>query len=115
MIGPVGITYAVTWEEPDGSERAGRLEFGPEALTLEGRNSGLAVTHSFPYAEVRAFRIAIRNGDRLQGRPTLVLELRSGGALRIAGVVQPGIVAELASRLGDERLHSLSDHELLPS
>ena len=25
------------------------------------------------------------------------------------------IVAELASRLGDERLHGLSDHELLPS
>jgi hypothetical protein len=115
MIRHVGITYAVTWEEPDGSARSGRLELGARALTLEGRNSGLAVTRSFPYAEVRAFRVANRNGERLQGRPTLILELRSGGRLRIAGVVQPGIVSELASRLGQERLDGLGDHELLAS
>ena len=82
---------------------------------LEGRNSGVPVTHTFPYAEVRAFRIGNRNAERLQSRPTLVLELRSGGELRIAGVVQPGIVAELASRLGEERLYGLRDHQLLPS
>jgi hypothetical protein len=115
MIGSMGITYAVAWEEPDGSERAGRLELGRRELMLEGRNRGLPVRHSFPYADVRALRIANRNGERLQGRPTLVLELRAGGALRIAGVAEPGIVRELASRLGEERLHSLRDHKLLAS
>jgi hypothetical protein len=115
MIGSMGITYAVVWEEPDGSERAGRLELGRQALTLEGRNRGVPVSHSFPYADVRALRIANRNGERLQGRPTLVLELCSGGALRITAVAEPGIVSELASRLGEERLHGLRDHELLPS
>jgi hypothetical protein len=115
MIGDVGITYAVTWEEPDGSARSGRLELAARALTLEGRNSGLPVAHAFPYGEVRAFRVANRNGERLQSRPTLILELRAGGRLRIAGLIQQGIVSELASRLGQERLDGFGDHELLTS
>lgn len=115
MIRGVGVTYAVSWHEPDGSERSGRLELGTRALTLEGRNSGRPVTHALPYAEVRTFRVANRNGEPLQGRPTLILDLRSGGRLRIVGVAQPGIVSEVASRLGQERFHGFGDHELLAS
>jgi hypothetical protein len=37
--------------------------------------------------------------DRISGRQTLVLERRSGEPIRIAGVVQAGIISELAEHL----------------
>jgi hypothetical protein len=33
------VTYAVSWEEPDGSPGSGRLELGTDALLLEGASS----------------------------------------------------------------------------
>ena len=93
------ITYAVTWEEPENIRRSGRLELGDEALHLEGRNGDGATQRDLPYTDVSRFRLARSGGERLQGRPTLVLELRSGEVLKIAGVSQPGIVAELSDRL----------------
>jgi hypothetical protein len=48
-------------------------------------------------------RIARGSGDRLQGRPTLIVDLEGGGSLRVAGVAQPGIVSELATRLAELR------------
>ncbi|MEY2517304.1 MAG: hypothetical protein QOJ89_4662, partial [bacterium] len=32
-------SYAVKWREPDGKTYLGRLEFGPKALVLEGREN----------------------------------------------------------------------------
>lgn len=93
------ITYAVTWEGPEGTRRSGRLELGADALHLEGRNGDGAASKALPYSDVSRFRLARSSGERLQGRPTLLLELRGGEMLKIAGVSQPGIVAELSDRL----------------
>lgn len=93
------VTYAVSWEEPDGSPGSGRLELGADALLLEGRNGSSAVNRPFRYSEMSGFRVARATDERLQGRPTLIVDLLQGGSLRIAGVAQPGIVSELASRL----------------
>ena len=94
------ITYAVTWEEPEGTRRSGRLELGADALHLDGSNGDGAASTKLPYANVSRFRLARSGAERLQGRPTLLLELRGGQVLKIAGVSQPGIVAELSDRLG---------------
>jgi hypothetical protein len=93
------VTYAVTWEEPDGTRRSGRLELGVDALRLEGSNGEGATSKDLPYSDVSRFRLARSGGERLQGRPTLLLELRSREMLKIAGVSQPGLVAELSDRL----------------
>lgn len=93
------ITYAVTWEGPEGTRRSGRLELGADALHLEGSNGDGAGSRELPYGDVSRFRLARPGGERLQGRPTLLLELRGGELLKIAGVSQPGIVAELSDRL----------------
>ena len=93
------ITYAVTWEEPQGTRRSGRLELGADALHLEGGNGDGAASTELPYTDVRRFRLARSSVERLHGRPTLLLELLGGQVLRIAGVSQPGIVAELSDRL----------------
>jgi hypothetical protein len=95
----MGVTYAVSWEEPDGSPRSGRLELGTDALLLEGRNGGAAVTRAFPYKNMSGLRVARAAHERLGDRPTLIVDLVGGRSLRIAGVAQPGIVSELASRL----------------
>ena len=93
------ITYAVTWEEAEGNRRSGRLELGADALHLEGSNGDGAASRELPYTDVSRFRLARSSEERLQGRPTLLLELRGGELLKIAGVSQPGIVAELSDRL----------------
>ena len=93
------VTYAVTWEEPEGIRRSGRLELGTDALHLVGSNGDGAASKALPYSDVSRFRLARSSGERLQGRPTLLLELRGGEMLKIAGVSQPGIVAELSDRL----------------
>ena len=106
------VTYAVSWEEPGGSSGSGRLELGARALVLHGQNGSGAVTRSFPYREMGGVRIARDTGERLLDRPTLVVELEGGSLLRIAGVAQPGIVAELAMRLSSLR-HDRSAAERL--
>jgi hypothetical protein len=97
------VTYAVTWEEPDGSPGSGRLELGTDTLLLEGRNGGASVTRAFPYRNMSGLRVARGANERLQDRPTLIVDLVGGRTLRIAGVAQPGIVSELASRLNTLR------------
>jgi hypothetical protein len=97
------VTYAVSWEEPDGSPGSGRLELGTDALLLEGQNGGSGVTRAFPYRNMSGLRIARSAHERLGDRPTLIVDLVGGRTLRIAGVAQPGIVSELASRLAARR------------
>src|SRR4029453_10867580 len=97
------MTYAVSWQEPDGSPGSGRLELGADALLLEGRNGRSGKSTLFPYGEIAPFRPAPGNHERLQARPTLIVDLGAEGPLRIAGVAQPGIVSELASRLAAVR------------
>ena len=96
-------TYAVSWQEPSGTIGSGRLELGTDALLLVGQNGSSGVTQAFPYRTMVALRIARSTTERLQGRPTLVIDVAGGESLRVVAVGQPGIVTELASRLGELR------------
>lgn len=95
----MALSYAVTWEEPDGSQRSGRLEVGQDVLRLEGRNAGLPVEHAFRYRDIAGYRMARGTGERLHGRPTLIVELATGDSVKVASVAQSGIMSELAGRL----------------
>ncbi|HEY8193109.1 MAG TPA: hypothetical protein VIF36_04220 [Gaiellaceae bacterium] len=97
------VTYAVSWKEPGGSPGSGRLELGAHALTLEGQNGSSSVSLAYRYRDISGVRVARAADDRLQDRPTLIVDLAGAGSLRIASVAQPGIVSELASRLSDAR------------
>ena len=99
IIPAMGVTYAVTWEEPGGERHSGRLELGSDGLQFEGRNGGGVVTTVVPYSDVVRYRVARSSGDRLQGRPTLIVELADDGFVKIAGVAQSGVVGEVAERL----------------
>jgi len=93
------VSYAITWQEAEVESRSGRLELKPQGLEFEGSNGNGSAVEEVPYDDLSAVRIARASGDRLSGRPTLVLERRTGGPIRIASVAQPGIISELAEHL----------------
>ena len=96
----MGKTYAVVWRKPNGPLFAGKLELGRSGLSLEGAGSGLESTHTVAYGDLFAVRVGRASTERLDGRPTLVLEQRSGMPLHIGSVNGPGVVHELAAALG---------------
>jgi len=93
-------SYAVKWREPGGRTFLGRLELAPPGLVLEGRNGGeAAVRRTIDVEDVRSFRLDVKAEERLDGRPTLVLE-RAGGALLVtSALVHTGVLQELLHRL----------------
>lgn len=97
-------TYAVKWREPDGQTYLGRLALGPRTLDLEGRNpAGPVVGRQISYEDVQGLRLGSHGQDRLDGRPTLVVE-RADGTYLVTGAGQSaGIVQELVERLADLR------------
>jgi hypothetical protein len=101
-LSPVRTTYAVTWQEKDSPPHSGRLELRPRGLCFEAVGDGEArpqIEREIGYEDVAEVRIGRATADRIGGRPTLVVERRAGGPVRIASVAQAGIVSELAERL----------------
>jgi hypothetical protein len=98
--------YAVTWRPGAGAVHSGRLELAPDRLVL-ANGSALDIVE---YGELRGVRVGRTADERLAGRPTLVLDRRTGEPIRIAAVGQTGIISELAehlsSRLGEEAVMS---------
>ena len=92
-------TYAVTWKEPELPRHAGKLELGEHELSLEGSNNGSGpVTILVAYDELVGLRLAAI-GQRLDGRPTLLLDRPAGGTLRVASIGSPGSLSEIADEL----------------
>jgi len=101
----VKTTYAVKWREPGGQIYLGRLALGPRTLRLEGREPhGPAVDRQIGYDEVQGLRIGSYGPDRLDGRPTLVVERADGQYLVASAGMGAGIVQELVDHLAELRL-----------
>jgi len=92
-------SYAVTWQQGEQATRSGRLELLPGGLSLEGAGANGAASEAIDFGDLLEVRVGRAASDRLSGRQTLVLERRGGAPLRIASVVQPGVITELAERL----------------
>jgi hypothetical protein len=99
-------TYAVSWRHGTDEPSSGRLELAREGLAFTNGSTMETVA----YGDLRSVHIGRSGADRIAGRPTLVLERRTGESVRIAGVGQAGIISELAehlsSLLGEERVMS---------
>ena len=95
-------SYAVLWSESSGGVEAGKLELEQNALRFEGAGGshGKARVHRVFYEDIESVHVGRGLPERLAGKPTLVLDLAVGGALRIGSVDRPGILTELAERLG---------------
>ncbi|HEY2543327.1 MAG TPA: hypothetical protein VGH92_09775 [Gaiellaceae bacterium] len=89
-------SFAVIWSESYHSPRAGKLELDAAGLRLESQQRAQRVY----YEDIENVHVARDRGERLAGRPALVLDLAVGGPLRIASLGGVGILSELAERLG---------------
>ena len=94
-------SYAVTWQQGDDVMSSGRLEVYDDRLAFEGPGeNGVASELNVDFSDLVDVHVGRSPDERLAGRQTLVLERRGGDPIRIAGVVQPGIVTELAAHVG---------------
>jgi hypothetical protein len=89
-------SFAVLWSESDVPARAGKLQLEAAGLTFEGPR----FDHHVYYEDIEAVHVAREPGERLAGRPALVLDLAVGGPLRIGSLEGVGVLTELAERLG---------------
>ena len=94
-------SYAVLWSEPSEPVEAGKLELEPKGLRFEGSGGTRRAPHihHVAYEEIEAVHVGRGDPERLGGRPSLVLDLRAGGALRIGAFAGVGLLTELFERL----------------
>jgi hypothetical protein len=105
------MSYAVVWNEDDGPAHAGRLELTSSTVELAGVALGRREAHrTIPNEQLVNAHIERARSSRIVGLPTVVLDLRAGGRLRIASIQGPGSLTELAELL-HERCASAADRD----
>jgi len=98
----IAARYPIVWREPSGPTYAGSLVLGPDSMTMDGVVNGDRAVIEIPYDDLDRSRMATVGGERLGGRPTLVLHERSGRRFRIAAVGGTGVMGEVADVLARE-------------
>jgi hypothetical protein len=93
-------SYGVVWREGTHPPIPGKLELRARGLRLEG----LASVCDLPYAGVSSVRVGRTRGDRIDGRPSVVVERRFGPPVAISTVAQPSLIGEIAERLASLQL-----------
>lgn len=88
-------SYGVVWREGESPLATGKLELLPRAIRLDGLEGAQEIPYEL-LANVRVGRLA---GERIDGRPSLVLERRSGAPFTISTVAKPSLVGEIVERL----------------
>jgi hypothetical protein len=78
------MSYAVVWSEDGGASHVGKLELRDDSLVLDGLNGVGRIQRELAIGDVMSLRIARSRGERLGGRPALVLQLAQGGTVRLA-------------------------------
>jgi hypothetical protein len=85
-------SYPIVWRE-NGFRGTGKLELLPGFVELDGVHGSRRIA----LEEIVVARPSQRP-ERIEGRPSLILELRKGPPIAISPVAQPGAVTELADR-----------------
>jgi hypothetical protein len=93
------LSVPVVWSEDGRPPLPGRLDLTAASLRLSGGSRDEPVTHTIALDEIVAVRIGRGAHERLAGRAALVVELRDGSRISIAGIDRPGTLHELAERL----------------
>ena len=92
-------SYGVVWREGSLPLASGKLELLPRAVRLDGMAGAVPRTCEIAYDLLSEIRIGRSAGERIDGRPTLVLAPCTGDPFSIASVAQAGVIAEIAERL----------------
>jgi len=93
-------SYAVTWREEMLQTYTGKLELGPTWLRFEGGSTnGRSSVEMIHHRDIASVWIGRGREERVQGRPVLLLERRSGGLIRIASLNELGTIREIGDHL----------------
>lgn len=92
-------TYGIVWLEKDGQLARGKLELLNTSVRLDGIVDEVRVTRELSYDELETVHVGRAPGERLNGRPTLVLSPLHGKPITLACVAHAGVLAELTERL----------------
>lgn len=92
-------SYAVVWRKDAGPIVPGQLRFEPEGVRLVGAVHGQAEEHLVEFGELAVVRLGRDVDERVNGRSSLLLELRSRGRFFISAIGGVGVVTELADRV----------------
>lgn len=92
--------YAAVWQD-GGTAMAGRVVVDASALDFEGAGRGRHASRHIPYTTIASARLGRGPGDRVGGRPALVVELADGEVIRIA-TPELGALYELAEAVRSE-------------
>jgi hypothetical protein len=92
-------TYAAVWSDDGAAPLVGSVALSPTALRLEGASAGRQARLHVRYEDIGALRLGRSNGDRVAGRPALVVQT-GDSRVRIA-VTEPGALYELAEALAN--------------
>lgn len=91
-------SYGVVWREDMLPLATGKLELLPRGLRLEGLAGSHPTAREIAYDGLAGVRVG-RADEQIDGRPTVILERRTGQPITIATVPQPSLVGEIAERL----------------
>jgi hypothetical protein len=97
-------SYGVVWQQNNRPPVPGKLELDLARLRLEGNDCSELAVYDLAFGELIGVRVGRESGDRLDGRPTLLLKRSNGDTLRIASLTQAGIVCEIAERLATREI-----------
>ena len=90
--------YGVVWQEGMLPLATGTLELVTRGLRLEGLAASRPTVREIDYEGLVGVRVG-SVADQIDGRPTVILERRTGLPITIATVPQPSLVGEIAERL----------------
>lgn len=96
-------SYAVVWRKGDGPVVPGQLQLLKDAIRLHGGARGSTIEERLPYSRLSAVRLAHRPEERIDGRPSLLLEVASLDRFLVAAIGGFGVVAELADLIAQAR------------
>ncbi|MEP7225654.1 MAG: hypothetical protein ABI783_11940 [Actinomycetota bacterium] len=89
----------MVWREGHKPLARGKLELLPRVIRLDGMSGSEPIRREIAYDYLSEIRIGRSPEERIDGRPSLMLEPRTGEVLAIASVAQSGVIAEIAERL----------------
>jgi hypothetical protein len=97
-------TYGVVWREGASDLATGKLELLASGVRLEGREC----CRDIPYGGVSSVHVGRRPDERIDGRPSIVLERFGKEPVTIATVAQSSLVGEIAERLAALQLDAVA-------
>jgi hypothetical protein len=102
-------TYGVVWRDGGSPLAAGKLELLPRGVRLDGRDRSQDIS----YQELSGVHVGRTAAERINGRPSVVLERIGHMPVTIATVAQSSLVGEIAERLASYQLGAGAPRQLM--